>query len=358
MFNFNNIINNYPFLQIEILRNTVFDWLLAAVVFLIVMTVLKIFKTILIAKLKSVTKKTKTEIDDIVINAIHSIHWPFYVFVSFYFALDFLDVHILVQRWVYYIFLIAVVYYVVKAVQQFTDFAVKKIIKKRKEKGEVDGEAIKILNTIIKILLWIGAIVLVLSNLGYNVTSLIAGLGIGGIAVALAMQNILGDIFSSFSIYFDKPFRIGDFIVIGDQMGTVKKVGIKTTRVQTPQGEELVIPNNELTKAQVRNFGVMERRRIVFNLGVTYDTPAEKLKKIPEMIKNIIKAQAGTEVDRIHFKTFGDSSLIFEIVYYVDSGDYAKYMDTQQAINLAIVDKFEEQKIEIAFPTQTIYIKK
>ncbi len=244
------------------------------------------------------------------------------------------------------------------AAQKFIDYGAEKIIKKRK-KGESDNtEIIKLLSVIAKILLWVVAVLLILSNLGYNITSLIAGLGIGGIAVAFALQNILGDIFSSFSIYFDKPFKPGDSITVSGHTGVVKKIGIKSTRIQTLQGEELIMSNSELTKASVQNFGLMERRRVVFSVGVTYGAPAEKLKRIPDMIRKIIAAQAETEVDRIHFKAFGDSSLIYEIVYYVGTGDYNKYMDIQQAINLAIVDKFEEEKIAIAYPTQTVYVKK
>lgn len=244
------------------------------------------------------------------------------------------------------------------AAQKFIDFTVKKIINKRKDGSENNIEIIKLLSVIAKILLWVVAVLLILSNLGYDVTSLIAGLGIGGIAAALALQNILGDIFSSFSIYFDKPFKQGDVITVGDYTGTVKKIGIKSTRIQTLQGEELIAPNSELTKTNVRNFGLMKRRRVIFNISVAYNTPAEKLKRIPEMIKKIVAAQAETEVDRVHFKAFGDSSLIYEIVYYVESGEYGKYMDIQQAINLAIVNKFEEEKIEIAYPTRTVYVKK
>lgn len=242
------------------------------------------------------------------------------------------------------------------AAQKFIDYGAKKIIKKR-ENGE-GGEIIKLLSVFAKILLWVVAILLILSNLGYNITSLIAGLGIGGIAAALAMQSILGDLFSSFAIYFDKPFKAGDLIAAGGYTGTVKKIGVRSTRIQTLQGEELVMPNSELTKINVQNFGEMRRRRIIFTVGVAYGTPAEKLEKIPEMIKNIIAAQNEAEVDRIHFKTFGDSSLIYEIVYYVESGDYNKYMDIQQAVNLAIVKKFKTENIMIAYPTRTVYVKK
>ncbi len=353
-----SLFSNYPFMQIIFLGSSVFAWLAAIIVFFVVMGLLKIIKVVLIVKLKALTSKTKTDIDDMVIGAVEAIHWPFYVYVAFYIALNFINVHYKIEQIVYYIFIIALVYYVIKAGQRFIDFGLKKIIAKRREAEADNIEIIKMLGVAIKIGLWAIAIVLILSNLGYNVTSLIAGLGIGGIAVALALQNILSDLFSSLSIYFDKPFKIGDFVVLGDQMGTVKKVGVKTTRIQLLQGEELVVANSELTNSQLRNFGVMEKRRIVFNVGVTYDTPAEKLKRVPGMIKKIIASQEMVKVDRIHFKAFGDSSLIYEIVYYVGTGDYAKYMDIQQAINLAIVEKFEEEKIEIAFPTQTVYVKK
>jgi small-conductance mechanosensitive channel len=244
------------------------------------------------------------------------------------------------------------------ALQKFIDFTVEKIINKRKGGAENNVEIIKLLSVLAKILLWVVAVLLILSSLGYNITSLIAGLGIGGIAVALALQNILGDIFSSLSIYFDKPFKPGDVIAVSGHTGAVKKIGIKSTRIQTLQGEELIMSNSELTKASVQNFGLMKRRRVIFNINVAYGAPAEKLKRIPDIIRKIAAAQAETEVDRVHFKAFGDFSLIYEIVYYVESNEYGKYMDIQQAINLAIVDKFEEEKIAIAYPTQTVYVKK
>jgi small-conductance mechanosensitive channel len=349
-----------PNLQIEILGNSVYEWLIAVVVFVLVVAGLKIFQAVVVAKLKKITKKTKTEIDDIVINAIHAIHWPFYVLVALYAALHFVDTVEAVNRWSYYIILIAVVYYAVKAAQEFVDVGAKKIIQKRKkeEAREHDTEIIRVLSSVIKFSLWIVAALLLLSNLGYNITSLIAGLGIGGLAVALALQNVLGDLFSAISIYFDKPFKVGDFIIIGNYMGVVKKIGMKTTRIQTLQGEELVVSNNELTATKIQNFGRMERRRIVFSVGVTYDTPYEKLKKIPDMIKDIIGNQKMAEVDRVHFKSFGDSSLNYEIVYYVNVPDYNAYMDIQQTINLDIVKKFETEKIEIAYPTRTVYVKK
>lgn len=200
--------------------------------------------------------------------------------------------------------------------------------------------------------------IIVLENLGYNVKSLATGLGIGGIAVALAMQNVLSDIFASFSIYFDQPFRVGDFIVIGNERGTVKNIGVKSTRLQSLQGEELIISNKELTQAQIHNYKKMQRRRIVFGFGVVYDTPVAKLKKILDIVKEITESIDIVDLDRVHFTKFGDYSLQFEVVYFLNSNDYTKYMDIQQEINLKIKEKFEKEKIKMAFPTQTIQVDK
>lgn len=352
-----NFLNKYPFLQVEVLNNAILNWFIALGVLILVYLVLKIFKASVVSRLKKLSKKTKTEIDDIMIAGIDSISWLFYVLTSVYVSLQFLNVSEIVNKIAYYVFLVAVVYYVIKFLSKIVDHITKIMIKKGEEHGD-NVSIIRLINTIIKMMLWVGAVVLILSNMGYNVTSLIAGLGIGGVAIALAVQNILGDLFSSLAIYFDKPFKVGDFVAIGDQTGTVTKVGLKTTRIQVPQGEELVIANSELTSAQLRNFGVMTRRRVLFNIGVTYDTPHKKLQAIPEILKKVIETSKETEVDRIHFKNFGDSSLGYEIVYYVNSGEYVDYMNVQQEINLAIVEQFEKEGIEMAFPTQTVYVKK
>ena len=344
------------FWQIVFLGNTAGQWFLGLAVFAAAVAALKIFRFFIVAKLKSIAGKTKTELDNIAVDAIGAIHWPFYVFTAFYFSLHFVNVPPAIGRWSFYLFLTAIVYYAIRFSELLVDFGVEAGIARRGD-GKNNQSIVRMLGLVARILLWAGAAVMLLSNLGYNVTSLVAGLGIGGIAIALAVQNILGDLFNSLAIYFDKPFKIGDFIIVGEQMGVVKKVGIKTTRIQALQGEEIVISNSDLMGARVQNFGVMQKRRIVFSVGVAYGTPPEKLKKIPEMIKEIISKQEMASADRAHFKAFGDFSLNFEAVYYVETGDYNKYMDTQQAINLGIVEKFAAENIEIAFPTQTVYVK-
>ena len=216
--------------------------------------------------------------------------------------------------------------------------------------------AIDVMGFIVRVTVWAIVFLLVLDNLGVNITALVAGLGVGGIAVALAAQNILGDLFASLSIVLDKPFAVGDFLIIGDFMGTVEKVGLKTTRVRSLSGEEVIFSNTDLLNSRIRNYGRMFERRVVFSLGVTYQTPADKLKCIPGMIREIIEAHDNVRFDRAHFQKYGDFALLFETVYYVTSSDYALYMDVQQSINLQIYECFETEGIDFAYPTQTVYV--
>lgn len=199
-------------------------------------------------------------------------------------------------------------------------------------------------------------LLLALQNTGVNVTSLIAGLGIGGIAVALAMQNILGDLFASLTIALDKPFVIGDFIVVGSEMGTVEYVGLKTTRVRSLSGEQLVFGNADLLSSRVRNYKRMSERRVVFGFGVVYATPPETLEAINAIVRRAVEAQSNVRFDRCHFHRFGASSLDFEAVYFINSPDYNTHMDAQQAVHLSIARAFRDQSIEFAFPTQTLYL--
>lgn len=351
---FNQILNYYFW------NNSIKEYLIAFGVFILVIIILKVFKKTIIRKLKKFADHTRIEFDDLIIKIIDFVGWPLYLFFSLYLAFQFIQLPDVVEKIVFYVLLIIVIYYVVKSVQELIDYGVQKLIKQRQEqeKEKFDPSVIKLISKILKGFLWGFAIIIILQNLGYNISTLVAGLGIGGLAIAFALQNILTDIFASFSIYFDKPFQIGDFIIVGDDMGTVKKIGIKSTRVQTLQGEELVMSNKELTEIRIHNYKKMEKRRIVFTFGVVYETPTEKVRKIPDIVKNVINSINLAEIDRVHFNKFGDSSLNFEVVYYLNSSDYNQYMDTQQQINLAIKQRFEKEKIEFAYPTQTIFINK
>lgn len=208
-----------------------------------------------------------------------------------------------------------------------------------------------------RLVIWAIVLLLTLDNIGIDVTALVAGLGVGGIAVALAIQNILGDLFASLSIIIDKPFEIGDFIVVGDFMGVVANIGLKTTRISSLGGEQIVFSNSDLLSSRVRNYKRMQQRRVVFGFGVLYQTTADQLAKIPTMVREIIEGLELTTFDRAHFFRFGESSLDFEVVYYVQSADYNVYMDTQQAINLALVRQFAEHDIVFAYPTRSLYVE-
>jgi small-conductance mechanosensitive channel len=211
------------------------------------------------------------------------------------------------------------------------------------------------LGFVARTLLWLVIVLLILENFGVNITTLVASLGIGGIAVALAIQNILGDLFSSLSIVLDKPFVVGDFITVDDIAGTVEYVGLKTTRIRGLGGEQVVFSNSDLLKSRIRNYKRMQTRRIVFTIGVVYEIDKRQLLAIPEILREVVSAQPQARFDRAHFKSYGASSLDFETVYIVETPDYAVYMDIQQAINVALFDRFAQEGIGFAYPTQTVY---
>ncbi|MBI4545411.1 MAG: mechanosensitive ion channel family protein [Gemmatimonadetes bacterium] len=236
-------------------------------------------------------------------------------------------------------------------------FYVSREARRRLEEDAAGATTINALGFLGRLLLWAVLLLLGLDNLGVDITALVAGLGVGGIAVALAVQNILGDLFASLSIVLDRPFRIGDFIIVDDLMGTVEHIGLKTTRLRSLSGEQIVFSNADLLRTRVRNFKRMYERRVVFSVGVTYDTPYERLAAIPGMIRDIIEAQHRTRFDRSHFKAFGAFSLDFEVVYYVLDPDYNVYMDVHQSVNLEIFRQFAAEGIDFAYPTQTLYLR-
>lgn len=337
--------------------NTLFAYALSVASFIVLALFFRFIQWGLLRRLEKFASGTKTDIDDIAISIVRSLRPAFYYFLAFFGAVQFLVLSSVATSVVEGILLIWIVYQAVVAIQ----ILIERVLKRRFAEEAPDPgtkAAIEYVNIFVKIGLWSVGVLLVLSNFGVNITSLVAGLGIGGIAIAFALQNILGDLFSSFAIYFDKPFEIGDFIVTGEHSGTVEKVGIKTTRIRSISGEEIVIPNQELTSTRVQNFRRMDRRRIVFTLGVLYETPTKKLEKIPDIVNEIFASINDVQLDRVHFKTFNDSSLDFEVVYYVNVSDYATYMNCRQDINFALKARFEKENIEFAYPTRTVYLTK
>ncbi len=225
------------------------------------------------------------------------------------------------------------------------------------EKNAAAATSLAAVSFVSKLMIWSVILLLTLDNIGIDVTALVAGLGVGGVAVALAIQNILGDLFASLSIIIDKPFEIGDFIIVDDYLGSVENIGLKTTRIRSLGGEQIIFSNSDLLSSRVRNYKRMQERRVVFSFGVLYQTTADQLEEIPKIVRRIIEKLDRTRFDRAHFQKFGDSSLDFEVVYYLNTGDYNLYMDTQQAINLALVRSFSENQIEFAYPTRSLYVE-
>jgi small-conductance mechanosensitive channel len=216
--------------------------------------------------------------------------------------------------------------------------------------------AMDLVGFVMRLVVWTAVLLVLLDNLGVDITALVAGLGVGGIAVALAAQNILGDLFASLSIVLDKPFVVGDFIAIGEFLGSVEHVGLKTTRLRSLSGEQVVFSNADLLGSRVRNYGRMFERRVLFSLGVTYQTPPDKMRRIPVMIREIVESQDRVRFDRAHFQGFGDFALLFEVVYYVLSREYNVHMDIQQSINMTLLERFAAEGIEFAYPTQTVFV--
>ena len=306
----------------------------------------------ILTRLEVWSKHTKNKVDDAVVAMVESIRPPLYWLASIYLGLLMFPLSSFAQRVLNVTLLAVILFYSIRAIGIAFDV----YFKQNTEKGD-ERAAGGFLTTVVKIILWIIAILLLLSNSGINITSLVAGLGIGGIAIAFALQNVLTDLFSSFAIYFDKPFVVGDFIIVGTNLGVVERIGIKTTRIRALQGEEIVISNRELTSVRVQNFRSMKGRRVATTIGIEYSTPRAVVAALPDKIRARISAVDGVTVDRVHFSGFGDSALTFDMVYFVLSGDYTEYMNRQQEINLSIMELFEKEHISFAFPSRTVYLQ-
>jgi len=305
-------------------------------------------------------KKTKTNLDDEILANIKKPIYFFVILVGAYCGLEFLSILEPYSTEVAFTFSIVEILLIAFIITRVVNVVITWYGEKRAKK-QMSEHILFVLKKIINAVVYLFAFLVILAVLKIDLSGIVVGLGVGGIAIAFALQNVLSDAFSAFSIYFDKPFEIGDYIVVGDHSGTVKKIGIKSTRVQLLQGEELVLSNSVLTTSSVRNFKKMRKRRISFSFGVIYATPTNKLKKIPDIIRDIIdgdKLEYVDKLDRVHFTEFGDFSLNFDIIYFLKTKDYVKYKDTQQEINFAIKEAFEKKGIEMAFPTQTIFLNK
>ncbi len=336
--------------------NDIETWLVALGVAVGTLIVLRLVEQVLIVRIARLTRKTSTVIDDILVGALRKTKFVFLLIVSVYIGGLSLELPPAIREIDWRVLVIALLLqagiWISAGLQLWLEHY---------REVEEDGASRTTMNALSflgRVALWTTVLLLILDNLGIDVTALVAGLGIGGIAIALAVQNILSDLFASLSIVLDKPFVNGDFVIVGDLMGSVEHIGIKTTRVRSISGEQLVFSNTDLLNSRIRNFGRMQQRRVVFKIGVLYQTPAEKLELIPTIIQEAIEAEEDTRFDRSHFASYGDFSLDFETVYYIGSPDYNLYMDRQQAINLHIFRRFADEGIEFAYPTQTLFIEK
>ena len=336
--------------------NPLGTWILALALTVATLILLRGLRNLIVRRVQHVAHGTATQLDDLAISLLRSSRSWFFLTMALYIGALSLALPTALQN---FIRLAAVFILLLQAAlwaNQLIEYGLQHYARHTVQAESDRQNTVAILGLASRIVLWSIILLLALDNLGVEISGLLTGLGIGGIAVALAVQNILSDLLAYVSIMLDRPFTMGDFIVVDDRMGTVERIGLKTTRVRSLSGELLIFANHDLLGSRLSNFQDREERRVVFTIGVTYDTPAAKLASIPEMVCEVISAQQQVRFDRSHFRAFGDFSLDFETVYYVTSADYGEYMDVQQNVNLELVRRFERAGIEFAFPTQTVHV--
>jgi len=343
--------------SLSLLGNPLQNWLMALGWLLLVVALVAILQPILISWLGALSARTTNRWDDALLSAMQGTRLLLVGLVGLYPAVQNLSLPGLTTRWLIGLAAAALFLQVGLWASRFLDFWIRTSRERAIAHDPETATGLAAMSFIARLVLWSLVFLLLLDNLGFNVTTLLAGLGVGGIAVGLALQNILGDLFSSLSIVLDKPFQIGHFVVVDTFSGTVENIGLKTTRIRSISGEIVVFSNTDLTKARLRNYKFMQERRIVFAFGVTYDTPPDTLEQIPVWVQSLIDAQPGARFDRAHFKDFGDSSLNFEVVYWMKSADFTAYMNTQQAINLGLMRVFAQYDVGFAFPTRTVQLQ-
>lgn len=346
---------NWSFLQEVFLGNSVEKWILSAVFMCGSMILLRLVKGIGLKSLRRLASRTPTWLDDIICDAIADTSWLLYMAAAVYSGLAAVRLSEMAESILKGIAGMTLLLQVGLWLQTMLKSSMNHWLEDRDNKRASTMAAG--LTFIGKLIIWSAVSLLVLSNLGVEITTLIAGLGVGGIAVALAAQGILSDLFASLSMYLDRPFDIGDFIIVGDYLGTIEKIGLRTTRIRSISGEQIIFGNDDLVKSRIRNFARLNERRIKFGFGIEYNIPAVKVEMAATITKEVIEAIEGTRFDRVHFKEYGDYSLIFEVIYYVLYPEYAIYMDRQHQINMGLYRRFEEAGIPFAFPTSTIHVR-
>jgi len=335
--------------------NTIAEWLVALVAALAVATGLDALKSILARRLALLAARTETKFDDIAVAALRSTKLVVLGLVGIYVGASLL---LLPEKAQVFISRVTVVAMLIQ-VAIWGDHSLRTWLKASRAQGTIDPDRVTssaAITFLVRVALWAIVALMVLDNLGVNITTLVASLGIGGIAIALAVQSILGDLFASLSIVLDKPFVVGDFIIVDKMLGTVEKIGLKTTRVRSLGGEQIVFSNNDLLKSRIQNLRRMESRRIVFSFGVSYQTPEPTLRELPAMIQDIVQAQSPVRFDRAHLSSIAAPVFNYEVVYYVDNTDYTVYMNIQQEIYLRLIAGLQERGVALALPVQMVHL--
>ncbi len=339
--------------------NSVLQWGIGLAVAIFALIVFWATKTLIVRWLRKLAGSTATDIDDFVVHLLGSTKTILILVLALYAgsyvlfindtARDLLDTG-------------AILVSLLQAAlwgNQTISYLVKKFTTDRMEAEDPTAATLgSLLGTVARIAFFTMVVLVALGTVGFDVTPLITGVGIGGIAIAMAIQGILSDLFASLSIALDKPFEVGDFITVGEFKGTVEKIGLKSTRMRSSTGEQLVLSNSDLLGSRMRNFKRMSERRGATTVGVTYQTTGDQLATIPEIIREIVEAEPNTRFDRAHFASFGDSALNFDFVYWITTPAYSDFMDATQSINMQIVERFDAAGIEFAYPTQTLFVEK
>ncbi|TDO83413.1 small-conductance mechanosensitive channel [Halanaerobium saccharolyticum] len=336
-----------------LLNNSLGNYILALLFLFTVVFIVKIFDKFLLEKMNLFVGRFSRSFSVLLKKTIKKRIYPLLYLFTLYLAFKELEASTQIDNFINLTLMILTVVFVVLAALDLITYSLKKYWAK-KQRSEEQQKVLTISLFLAKIIVWIIAFLFVLDNLDIQITGLVTGLGIGGVAIAFAAQNILTDLFNYFTIFFDKPFDIGDFIITGEYRGTIEHIGVKSTRIRSLSGEQLIISNTDLVNSRINNYKRMKQRRINFSFGLTYDTSLEKLKKVPGIVEEIIRSIDKTEFDRAHFTEFAASSLLFQVVYYVKDSDYKVYMEIQQQINFSLKEKIEELGASFAFPTQTI----
>lgn len=339
------------------LGNTVRAWLMALAVFAITFAGLLVVRAVVTRRLTRLAEHTRTQLDDYLLALLGHTRYTFIVVVALAAALKVLDLPTHVDELIMPLARLAVIVQVGLWLNELIALYLQRLIAQKTATDVASVTTIRAIGMVARLALWLVVFLLALKNFGVDITALVTALGIGGIAVALAVQNILGDLLASLSIVLDKPFVVGDFIVLDTYLGTVEEIGLKTTRLKSLSGERIIVSNMDMLKARIRNFKQMQERRVVFSFGVEYGVSAAVLRQIPETVKQVVTSIEQTRFDRSHFQKFGDSSLDFETVYYVLVADFNVYMDIQQRINLELYDRIQALGASFAFPTRTVLIR-